>query len=241
MSTAAVVPTGDSAVTQRIPPNQSLYIQNLPEKLQKHDLKRNLYMLFSTYGPVIDIIAMKTAKMRGQAHVLFRDIQSATQAMRHCQGFDFFGREMVSYNVPWGTQHGQLSDDTNCFFVLKKISYAKSRSHTIAKLTGTFGQSTSASSKQIGGPQSSLPAPPGSTQPSNLPAPPMGLPPPPGFPSKPNGGLQAPTPTTGGAENAPSPSGTKRPREESDDEGGEAPMEEDSEGGEMEMSESDDD
>ncbi|KAF2168829.1 hypothetical protein M409DRAFT_33437, partial [Zasmidium cellare ATCC 36951] len=79
-------------------PNQSLYIQNLPEKLQKHDLKRNLYMLLSTYGPVLEITAVKTPKMRGQAHVLFRDVQSATQAMRHCQGFDFFGKEMrVSY------------------------------------------------------------------------------------------------------------------------------------------------
>ena len=77
-------------------PNQSIYIQNLPDKLQKHDLKRNLYMLFSTYGSVIDITAMKTMKMRGQAHVLFRDVQSATRAMRECQGFEFFGKEMVS-------------------------------------------------------------------------------------------------------------------------------------------------
>ena len=85
-----------NAVAMNVPPSQSLYIQNLNEKLQKPDLKRNLYMLFSSYGPVIDITALKTSKMRGQAHVLFRDQQSATQAMRHCQGFGFFGREMVS-------------------------------------------------------------------------------------------------------------------------------------------------
>lgn len=92
---AAVAAPGTSALTSRVQPNQSLYIQNLPEKLHKHDLKRNLYMLLSTYGPVLDITALKTAKMRGQAHVLFRDINSATQAMRHCQGYDFFGREMA--------------------------------------------------------------------------------------------------------------------------------------------------
>ena len=34
--------------------------------------------------------------MRGQAHVAFRDVQASTQAMRALQGFDFFGREMVS-------------------------------------------------------------------------------------------------------------------------------------------------
>jgi len=79
------------------PPNQTLYINNLPSaKLQKADLRISLYALFSTYGPVLDVVALKTTKMRGQAHIVFRDIQAATQAMRALQGFDFFGKEMVS-------------------------------------------------------------------------------------------------------------------------------------------------
>ncbi|KAI5358862.1 putative RNA recognition motif domain, nucleotide-binding alpha-beta plait domain superfamily [Septoria linicola] len=214
MSTAVAAP-GTKEVAARTSPNQSLYIQNLPEKLQKHDLKRNLYMLFTTFGPVLDVTAVKSAKMRGQAHVLFRDSNTATQAMRQCQGYDFFGREM-------------------------KISYAKSRSHTLAKLTGTFHeeqQAATAAKTPAAAGTSSLPAPPG--------APPAGLPPPPGLPSKPNGDISRPPglqPTTGGAENAPSPAvsaGQKRQRDESDDEGGDAPMEEDSDGGDMEMSDSD--
>ncbi len=52
-------------------------------------------MLFSTYGPVLGVIALLTPKMRGQAHIVFRDIQSSTQAMRALQGFEFFGKEMV--------------------------------------------------------------------------------------------------------------------------------------------------
>lgn len=73
-----------------------LYCTNLPEKMQKSDLKLSLYTLFSTYGPVLDVVAVKTPKMRGQAHVVFRDIQASTQAMRALQDFDFFGKEMVS-------------------------------------------------------------------------------------------------------------------------------------------------
>jgi U2 small nuclear ribonucleoprotein B'' len=98
MATTTVTKTGSStmSVDQHVQPNQSLYIQNLPEKLQKPDLKRSLYMLFSTFGPVLDITAVKSSKMRGQAHVLFRDVHAATQAMRACQGFEFYGREMVS-------------------------------------------------------------------------------------------------------------------------------------------------
>ncbi|KFY84676.1 hypothetical protein V500_09106 [Pseudogymnoascus sp. VKM F-4518 (FW-2643)] len=96
------------------PPNQTLYITNLPSsKIQKYDLRLSLYTLFSTYGPVLDVVAMKTMKMRGQAHVVFRDAQTATQAMRALRGFEFFGYEL-------------------------EIQYAKSKSDTIAKLDGTF-------------------------------------------------------------------------------------------------------
>lgn len=76
-------------------PSHTLYCSNLPDKLQKDDLKRALYMLFSVYGPILDVVCLKTAKMRGQAHVLFRDVSASTQAMRAVQGFEFFGKEMV--------------------------------------------------------------------------------------------------------------------------------------------------
>ena len=74
-----------------------LYCTNLPDKLRKPDLRLSLYTLFSTYGPVLDVVAVKNKKMRGQAHVVFRDIQASTQAMRALQGFDFFGNEMVRH------------------------------------------------------------------------------------------------------------------------------------------------
>ncbi|KAF2809971.1 U1 small nuclear ribonucleoprotein A [Mytilinidion resinicola] len=98
---------------QKEMPNQTLYCSNLPDKLQKADLKRSLYLLFVTYGPVLDIVALKTSKMRGQAHIVFRDIQAASQAMRALQGFEFFGKNM-------------------------KIAYGKGKSDSIAKLDGTF-------------------------------------------------------------------------------------------------------
>ena len=53
-------------------------------------------MLFSAYGPVLDIVALKTMKMRGQAHIVYRDQQAATQAMRSLEGQEFLGRELVS-------------------------------------------------------------------------------------------------------------------------------------------------
>ena len=73
----------------------SLYIRNLPDKLPKADLKRNLYMLFSPHGVILDVVALKTPKMRGQAHVVFRDIDSSTQAMRALEASTFFGKDIV--------------------------------------------------------------------------------------------------------------------------------------------------
>lgn len=53
-------------------------------------------MLFSTYGPVLDVVALKTMNMRGQAHIVFRDVQTATQAMRSLDGQEMLGRKLVS-------------------------------------------------------------------------------------------------------------------------------------------------
>ncbi|KAI9825358.1 MAG: U2 snRNP complex subunit msl1 [Phylliscum demangeonii] len=99
--------------------NQTLYVQNVPEKIKKNELRLALYILFSTYGPVLDVVALKTSKMRGQAHIVYRDIQASTQAMRSLQGFDFFGKGL-------------------------RISYAKGKADIIAKLDGSYRMPTAA-------------------------------------------------------------------------------------------------
>ncbi|KAI0012890.1 RNA-binding domain-containing protein [Xylariaceae sp. FL0662B] len=137
--------------TPPVPPNQTLYVTNLPSaKINKADLKTALYMLFSTYGPVLDVVALKTIKMRGQAHIVFRDVQAATQAVRSLEAFQFLGKEL-------------------------HIQYAKSKSDTIAKLDGTYkipGSGAGASSVEMTEAQQSIfnaPAP-GSAPAHALPA-----------------------------------------------------------------------
>ncbi|KAL8874289.1 MAG: hypothetical protein Q9174_000369 [Haloplaca sp. 1 TL-2023] len=98
-------------------------VQNLPDKIQKDDLRLSLYALFSTYGPVLDVVAMKTKSMRGQAHIVFRDVHASTQAMRALQSFEFFGKTM-------------------------KIQYGHGKSDTIAKLDGTY-RMPSATTNQV--------------------------------------------------------------------------------------------
>ena len=83
--------------------HKRLYVGNLPDKMNKDDLRRALYSLFSTHGSVLDVVALKTPKMRGQAHIAFKDSQTSSQAMRSLQGFEFFGKEMVRLIISYST------------------------------------------------------------------------------------------------------------------------------------------
>ncbi|GCC35763.1 hypothetical protein chiPu_0014251 [Chiloscyllium punctatum] len=91
----------------------TIYINNINDKVKKEELKRALYALFSQFGQIVDIVALKTMKMRGQAFVIFKEITCATSALRQIQGFPFYGKPM-------------------------RIQYAKTDSDIISKMRGTF-------------------------------------------------------------------------------------------------------
>jgi RNA recognition motif-containing protein len=96
-----------------IPPNQSLYINNLNEKIKIPELKSCLLELFSTYGEVIDIVAAGSLKKKGQAFVVFKDISCATNALRALQGFAFLDKPL-------------------------RIAYSRTKSDVVALEDGTY-------------------------------------------------------------------------------------------------------
>lgn len=98
---------------QEMRPNNTIYINNLNEKIKKDELKKSLYAIFSQFGQILDILVSRSLKMRGQAFVIFKEVSSATNALRSMQGFPFYDKPM-------------------------RIQYAKSDSDIIAKMKGTF-------------------------------------------------------------------------------------------------------
>ncbi|KAF7977643.1 hypothetical protein HWV62_3060 [Athelia sp. TMB] len=87
-------------------PNTTLYINNLNDKINKEELRSQLYALFTTYGKIIDVIATKSAKMRGQAFLVFTDLAGATSALRACEGMVFYDKPMhIDYakSKSWAT------------------------------------------------------------------------------------------------------------------------------------------
>lgn len=110
-----------------IKPNHTIYINNLNEKVKKDELKKSLYAIFSQFGEILDVVAMRTLKARGQAFVVFKEISSATAALRTMQGFPFYDKQM-------------------------RIAYAKGDSDIIAKMKGTYvDRPKKPSTKKVGG------------------------------------------------------------------------------------------
>ncbi|TPX30999.1 hypothetical protein SmJEL517_g05556 [Synchytrium microbalum] len=94
-------------------PCQTLYVHNLNEKVNLEALKKALRALFQDYGEVLDIQAGKSLSKRGQAFIVFKEVDSASKALREVQGFPLYGKPM-------------------------DIQYARSKSDAIAKLDGSL-------------------------------------------------------------------------------------------------------
>lgn len=97
-----------------LPPNFTIYIRNLNEKipldgffnnissiLQKIffisnvELKQELFNLFSPYGNILDVIAKRNIRMRGQAFIIFQELSSAVEAVKEMQDYSFYQKPMV--------------------------------------------------------------------------------------------------------------------------------------------------
>jgi len=101
------------AVTTEAPPNETLYVNNINEKVKKDELRRALYAVFSQFGTVLDVLVKKTLKLRGQAFIIFRDVGSASNALRQMNNFLFYDKPM-------------------------KVTFARAKSDLISKLQGTY-------------------------------------------------------------------------------------------------------
>ncbi|EYU46737.1 hypothetical protein ABFS82_04G013900 [Erythranthe guttata] len=105
---AEPTPTGGD-----VSPNMTIYINNLNEKIKLDELKKSLNAVFSQFGKILEVLAFKTLKHKGQAWVVFEEVSSATNALRQMQGFPFYDKPM-------------------------RIQYAKTKSDVVAKSDGTF-------------------------------------------------------------------------------------------------------
>jgi U2 small nuclear ribonucleoprotein B'' len=106
-------------------PSTTLYVNNLNDSLTKDELRAQLYALFTTYGKLIDVIAMKGPKMKGQAFLVFSELAAATTAMRALEGMVFYDKPLV-----------RRETCRDCVSVLngsQRVQYAKTKSHATSR------------------------------------------------------------------------------------------------------------
>ena len=104
---------GEQKPSTAHPPNQTLYIRNLTEKLSKDKLRRQLFNLFTRFGPILDVAVQPGQRSRGQAWVAFADVESSTKAKATLQSHVFFAKPM-------------------------DIQFAAARSDVVTKLDGSY-------------------------------------------------------------------------------------------------------
>jgi U2 small nuclear ribonucleoprotein B'' len=69
-------------------------VQNLEERVKIEPLVEALRTLFSQFGNVVEVIAKKNVKGKGQAFVVFDRPESAHEAVAETQGFELFDKPM---------------------------------------------------------------------------------------------------------------------------------------------------
>jgi hypothetical protein len=79
-----------------------------------------MYAMFSQFGKIIDVVALKTLRLRGQAWIVFTDVSAATNALRTMQGFPFFDKPIVGHLLLFF----RLYDMLRCSIFLSCICHA---------------------------------------------------------------------------------------------------------------------
>ena len=90
---------------------QTLYLNNLNEKIKKEEMQHSLFHLFSLYGDILEITVKRNLKMKGQAFVVFSNPDSAAKAMHDLQNYLFFDKKI---NI----QYSKNISDITCGFIL---------------------------------------------------------------------------------------------------------------------------
>jgi RNA recognition motif-containing protein len=90
-----------------------LFISHLFEGVKTPELKKCLYAIFSKFGKILDIVALKNLRMRGQAFIIFDQADSAAQALTSMQSFPLYDKPL-------------------------RIQFAKSDSDIVSKRKNTF-------------------------------------------------------------------------------------------------------
>ncbi|KAL0233631.1 hypothetical protein PCE1_002144 [Barthelona sp. PCE] len=84
---------------EEVRPKLTIYVRNLDEKMSLSALKRNLYSYFSRFGQVLHIRVSRTLPTRGQAWIVYSELEGSVRAVLKANNTSFFGKTIeVQYS-----------------------------------------------------------------------------------------------------------------------------------------------
>ncbi|RYN43205.1 hypothetical protein AA0113_g10461 [Alternaria arborescens] len=75
-------------------PIETIYVNNLEERVKIDTMKQALTRVFQYYGPILDVIAKSSLKRKGQAFIVFDSEKAALEAVEEMNGFEMYGKVM---------------------------------------------------------------------------------------------------------------------------------------------------
>ena len=77
-------------------PIHTIYVRNLNYKMQPNEMRKALYAEFIKFGKILDIVVgIKRFALRGQAWIIFDDVNSAVRAVSEMNGKVVLNRPVV--------------------------------------------------------------------------------------------------------------------------------------------------
>ncbi|KAM0445832.1 hypothetical protein ACHAPV_006727 [Trichoderma viride] len=92
-------------------PITTVYVQNLEERVKPEVLSEALKTIFSEFGNVIDIVAKRNLKAKGQAFIVFDQPSAAQNAIEEVEGFELFGKPL---RVAMARMQSDKTVEINC-------------------------------------------------------------------------------------------------------------------------------
>jgi U2 small nuclear ribonucleoprotein B'' len=156
-----VFPQQPDPLTPCLPPSRpttpNTPAQTPPQPTPTTELKQCLHAIFSQFGRILDIVACKTLKLKGQAWVVFEDAGAAGAALRGMQGFPFYGKPMrLTYAL---TRSDAAAKADGTWKPADKEARAKAKAAALAGLGGAGGGAAPAPAGAAG-PTAAAAAPP---------------------------------------------------------------------------------
>ncbi|OII75172.1 U1 small nuclear ribonucleoprotein with RRM domain [Cryptosporidium ubiquitum] len=101
------------------PANKTLYCKNLNDKINKKDLKILLFELFIQFGIIEKITIRGGSPYRGQAFILFQDLNSAINAKNSINGMYILGKPInIEYAKTNSILNPGLSENKSSGYIL---------------------------------------------------------------------------------------------------------------------------